>query len=65
MQRRIAMLEQLPLLGVHSRCLSRRDTEEAMIEELGTIQKATVPHTAQDLGRTAEQVKPGLLHIPP
>ncbi len=65
MQRRIAALEQLPLLRVHGRRLGRRDAEEAVLKQLGVAQEGAVPHAARHLGRAADKTQCGLLHVPP
>mmetsp|Transcript_33905 Transcript_33905/g.84937 ORF Transcript_33905/g.84937 Transcript_33905/m.84937 type:complete len:581 (-) Transcript_33905:28-1770(-) len=65
MQRRVAALEQLPLLRVHRRRLGRRDAKAAMLKQLGAPQEAAVAHAARHLWRAALQVARRLLHVPP
>ena len=64
MQRLISALEQLPLLRVHRRRLGCRDAEAAVLKELGAAQKASMPHAADHIGRTAVQIVRRRLHVP-
>eukprot|EP00966_Prymnesium_polylepis_P266092 6146633-Prymnesium_polylepis.1 len=64
-QRCIPTVEEHPLLRIHRRCLSGRDAESAVLEELRAQQEATVLHTGSHLRCKALQVKRRLLQVPP